>query len=1494
MVICKYIEAHSVSQPDAIAVRFNQTQSTYVQLYEQTNQLARYLNSLGISNEDRVVVCLEPSLEIAASLLAILKVGAVYVPLDPSYPSEHLVNILAEIQPKVVVTQAHLQPRLPATPKHIFCIDKDWETIQNLPAQNLEHDISLQQTAYIIYTSGTTEKPNGVMVSHRNLLHSILAAQEKYGFNAQDVMPAIANFTFSISLLELLCPLVAGGTLLILERDRILDFERMVQVLQQITVIHAEPSLLSGLLAYIEDKQIDPQQLKALRHISTGEDILPIDILERMKKVFQYAEMADYVNWLQERLNEEFLDQQLAYWQKQLAYAPPLLDFPLDRPRPATQTYRGETEFFTLDAGLTSQIKIVTQRTGITLFIFLMSAFAILLSRYSRQQDLVIGTPIANRNRQEFESLINCFINLLALRIDLTGNPTFIEVIEQAQQIYVSAYAHQDIPFGKLVEKLCPSRSFSYSPIFQVMFVLQNALVELSPPVDFDLKPLNVETGTSQYDLTLMVEETEVGLSCTFEYNSDLLNRATIKRLVSHFETLLESIVDNPKQSIAELAILTDKEQQLLIEWNNTSADYPQDKCIHQLFENQVERTPDAIAVVVSNDEQLTYRELNSRANQLSHYLQSQGVVTETLVAVCIARSVQMLVAILGILKAGATYIPLDPSYPHERRISKLRNARVPLALTVSDLSSTLADCGAKVVSLDLEMEAIAQHSKDNLFSPVTAENLAYVIYTSGSTGEPKGVTISHRSMVNHSLAVSEVYELNTQDRVLHFSNISFDVAVEEIFPTFLSGGTLVLAPTEVYTSVTYFLDLLNQQALTVINLPTAFWSEMVYGMSILKQSLPESLRLVIVGGEKVSKSTYNKWRSLVGTFPRWLNAYGPTEATVTATIYDPLQSTEALHPDAEVPIGRAIANLQTYVLDLNLKPSPIGAAGELYIGGVGLSRGYLNRPDITAKRFIPNPFSKNSEDCLYKTGDVARYLPDGNIEFIGRSDFQIKIRGFRVEPIEIETQLEKYPAIKQAIVLCHDALNGEKFLVAYLSAEQDQIIDIDVLGEFLRQKIPAYMLPSSFIVLDVLPLTPNGKVDRRALIELDIAKKQAKEVIAPRDELEQQLAFIWQKLFGIQDISIHANFFELGGNSLLAVRLVAEIEKIFNYHFPLSSFFQMGTIAEIARWMREKPSETISLNDIPIGLNLEDHRAFLSLCAGRIGKHIGKQGLIVEVSPIEMKSSKPFIWIGYTDFSKNLGLHQPVYTIPGGSWTPLHSTENYIEAIASIIVDELLSVPQDGSYLIGGNCYEGVVAMEVAHQLQRKGKEVSFLGLIDSPGPSKTYYILRQIDFKLCLLKFHLLQLFPLSLIDKGKYILERMFSFNAEEEIRKTESEREYSQSLTEQSPQKPKSPLNEYDRILPQAWDSIDKVLQSHRSKRYSGKVLLTSPTKSGMKSRRTEIIWTDLSWLFPRYGWEKLLTGEVELYPINCAHADVGMKKNAEQIGRLIWKDSEEFR
>ncbi|WP_103666397.1 non-ribosomal peptide synthetase [Pseudanabaena sp. BC1403] len=1196
----------------------------------------------------------------------------------------------------------------------------------------------------------------------------------------------------------------------------------------------------------------------------------------------------DFAHWQRQWLQGEVLEAQINYWKQKLEGSLSVIPLPTDHPRPPiVQTYRGDRRARMLPKSLNESLSNLSQKLGGTLFMTLIAAFETLLHRYSQKNDILISFASAGRGEVETEGVVGFFSNTLMQRINFDGNPTFRELFDRVREASLEANTYQDLPFEKLVEELPPELSNSRSPLFQVKFALNPPWSNGRGMASVKLPDLTITSlfgyiyhGKTKYDLILVMREQDEGLGMVFDYNADLFESSTIARMLVHLENLLEGIVANPDQRISELPLLTIPERErILYEWNKNQTPIPE-VCIHQLFESQVGLTPDAIAVV-SKDEKLTYQELNSRANQLSHYLQALGVGTETLVAICVERSVHMLVGILGILKAGGTYIPLDPSYPHDRRKDKLSNAQVALILSLSDMNSSLSDCGAKVLSLDLEVEAISQHSIDNPSSSVSSDNLAYVIYTSGSTGQPKGVTISHRSMVNHSVAVSKEYELNSQDRVLHFSNISFDVAIEEIFPTLLSGGTLVLAPTEVYTSVTSFLDVLQQQAITVINLPTAFWSELVYGLSILKQPLSGSVRLVIVGGEKVSRSTYQKWRSLVGTFPRWLNAYGPTEATVTATIYDPLQSAEALHPDAEVPIGRAIANLQTYVLDRNLQPSPIGAVGELYIGGVGLSRGYLNRPDITAKRFGPNPFSRNSEDRLYKTGDVARYLPDGNIEFIGRSDFQIKIRGFRVEPIEIETQLENYPAVNQAIVLCHDAPNGERVLVSYLSVEQDQTLDIDALEKFLRQKLPVHMLPSSFIVLDEWPLTPNGKVDRKALLDLDAAKQLDEAVIAPRDELEHQLADIWMKLLGRQSIGIHDNFFELGGNSLLSIRLVAEIEKTFNWHLPLSSFFQINSIDEIAQKIRETSSENLPTEDLTLGLSIEDYRALLAQSMGKVGLRAGKRGLIINVLPESQVSSNPFVWIGEVKTGQRLKLKQPVYVMPGASLSPsMNCHKDYISVIASLLVDELISAQPSGPYSLGGWCYNGLVAMEMAQQLKKLGKEVELLTLIDVSGGSRIYVFIMEAEIYLGALRLHLFNLTKLSLKEKMQYFANRIARV-----IKIVKDKMSIPNAVNNEASNLNDSQGTNYKTEVNIAVDFLKKPSSEYSRKPYNGKVLLIDGSEQIVFGQK-ELKRFNLFWLFPRNGFGNLLRGKVYVSKIKCDHLELMEEPYCSEIGEMI--------
>ncbi|MEG4595034.1 amino acid adenylation domain-containing protein, partial [Microcoleus sp. F8_C2] len=717
-----------------------------------------------------------------------------------------------------------------------------------------------------------------------------------------------------------------------------------------------------------------------------------------------HLQYVDFAVWQQQWLQGEVLQSQLAYWQQKLAGMPALLELPADRPRPAIQSFRGETQVFTLEQDISEALVSLSQQQGVTLFMLLLTAFKILLYRYTNQPDIVVGSSVANRQYPQIQGMIGFFVNNLVLRTDLSENHTFLQLVQQVRQVVLEAYDRQDLPFDKLVEALHPERHLSYSPLFQISFDLEHESTS-----DIPLKDLKInisEPGsndTAKFDLSLSLQKTKQGLTGAFEYSTDLFDTTTIARMIEHWQTLLAGIVANPEQRLSDLPILTAIEQsKLLVEWNQTQQDYPQNLCIHQLFEVQVEQTPDAVAVIFK-EEQLTYRELNAKANQLAHHLQALGVKPETLVAICVERSLDMIVGLLGILKAGGAYVPLDAAYPSERLAFMLEDSAVPVLLTQQRLVDRLAQHEAQIVCLDTQWEAIAQHSEENTACGVNAENLAYVIYTSGSTGKPKGVTIQHRSLVNYTTAVNIEYEIKKCDRILQFSSISFDVSAEEIYTSLTSGATLVLRTDSMLDSIEGFLQKCKNWKITVMALPTAYWHELAAFLSQETLVLPPLLRLIIIGGEKALPDRLKTWLECVGERVRLVNNYGPTETTVGATIYDLSVADTTLK---ELPIGRPLGNVQTYILDGNRQPLPIGIPGELHIGGAGVARGYLNRPGLTDQRFIPNPFSNEPGERLYKTGDFARYLSDGNIEYLGRIDDQVKIRGFRIELGEIEAML--------------------------------------------------------------------------------------------------------------------------------------------------------------------------------------------------------------------------------------------------------------------------------------------------------------------------------------------------------------------------------------------------------------------------------------------------------------------------------------------------------
>ncbi|WP_254175613.1 non-ribosomal peptide synthetase [Planktothrix agardhii] len=911
------------------------------------------------------------------------------------------------------------------------------------------------------------------------------------------------------------------------------------------------------------------------------------------KLPIQYADFTIWQRqWLQGE-NQGFItiQNQINYWKQQLAAAPPLLELPTDRPRPSVQTFRGGCLSFQIDERLTASLKELSHKSATTLFMTLMAAYVTLLFRHSDQNDILIGTPIASRNYQELEGLIGFFVNTLVMRTRLEGNPSFEELLKQVRSVCRNAYANQDVPFEQIIETLQIERSLSHSPLFQVMFVLQNVAMEELETPGLKISPLSLDNVNAKFDFALQMWEinTEKGNSLQgfWQYNIDLFDQDRIARMSGHFQTLLEAIVANPQEPIGTLSLLTERERhQLLVEWNDTGKAYPDEKCIHQLFEEQVERTPNHVAVVFEN-ESLTYRELNNRANQLAHYLcQNYQIKPDTLVGICVERSLEMIIGILGILKAGGAYVPLDPEYPQERLNFMLEDSQVKVLVTQAKLVESIPQHQAQLICLDTDWEKIAQNITSNPESGVKPDNLTYIIYTSGSTGKPKGVLVNHANVVRLFAATDSWYHFNSQDVWTLFHSYAFDFSVWEMWGALLYGGRLVIVPYLVTRSPESFYELLCQEKVTILNqTPTAFRQliqaeESVKGdispllREVGKDSVTEtdlSLRLVIFGGESLEINSLQPWFDRHGDqLPQLVNMYGITETTVHVT-YRPLSMAD-VNSTASV-IGRPLPDLQVYLLDQYLQPVPVGVPGEMYVGGAGVAKGYLNRPELTTERFISSPFEHSNK--LYKTGDLARYWPNGELEYLGRIDNQVKIRGFRIELGEIEALLASHPQIWETVVLVWDDTAGDKRLVAYIVPQPEITITIDEIRQFLKAKLPDYMVPNAFVILAALPLTANGKIDRRALPPPESGSEVSDKYVAPRTPMEEILATIWSEVLKVEKVGINDNFFELGGHSLLATQLVAQIRDRLKIELPLRQLFNTATLAELAQGIEQLKQQT-------------------------------------------------------------------------------------------------------------------------------------------------------------------------------------------------------------------------------------------------------------------------------------------------------------------------------
>jgi amino acid adenylation domain-containing protein len=1001
---------------------------------------------------------------------------------------------------------------------------------------------------------------------------------------------------------------------------------------------------------------------------------------------------ADYAVWHRDWLDGGVLEQQLDYWKETLARAPSRLELPTDHTRPAARSYHGDHQSRMLSMQLRKGLEALGREGDGTLFMVLLATFATLLHRYSGQDDIVIGSPFAGRNRSELESMIGYFINPLALRVDLSGDPSFRELLRRARETTLDAFAHGDVPYEMVVRATTPERDLSQTPVFQVMMVLHNPDWEQNRP---KFEPTGVtatevvhEKGFSKFDVLLGTSQRQTGLNTTWEYSTELFDHATATRMSQHFEQLAGSILEDPDRAISRLPMLLEEERRVILStWARAPADFPKDAMVKDLFEEGAARTPDADAVVFAGD-RLTFGALNARANRLAHRLRRLGVEPGTLVGVYMDKSLDLVVAVLGVLKAGGAYVPLDPMYPRDRIEFMLEDARPAVLVTDEEALSVLGPLDGLTVFSDWpDLEA---ELESDLPTTAVPDDLAYVIYTSGSTGRPKGATITNRSLANAWFAYDEAYRLTDETTShLQMASFSFDVFTGDVIRALLSGSKLVLCPLEVVMDPPRLYELMLEERIDCAEFVPAVATLLFEHVESIERSL-DLMRVVVVSSEGWRTDKYASFKRLCGAQTRLINAYGLTEATIDSTYFE---TDDELPPDRFVPIGGPLANSEIYLLDSHLQPVPVGIPGELCVGGAGVALEYLNRPELTAERFVPNPFSDEPGARLYRTGDLARWLLDGNVDFLGRADRQLKIRGFRIEPGEVEAVLERHPAIRAAAAIAREDRPGDARLVAYFEPVSGHETPSDSeLRSLARASLPAYMVPAAFVALDSLPVTPNGKVDLAALPEPEQTRVEDLDFVAPRDAVEEGLVEIWEELLTLDGTpSVQDDFFALGGHSLLAVRLFAQIEERFQTKLPLATLFRGATIEQLATEIRgefERPRTWSTI--MPI--RPEGTRPPLFLIGGIDGEVLHYRKLVASLDP-----------------------EQPVYGLQPAGLDGRTAPKTSMEEIAGDYVRELQEFRPEGDYLIAGYCFSGLVAFEVALQLHERGSPAALLALIDA-----------------------------------------------------------------------------------------------------------------------------------------------------------------------------------
>ena len=986
---------------------------------------------------------------------------------------------------------------------------------------------------------------------------------------------------------------------------------------------------------------------------------------------------ADYAVWERRCLTDDWLSTQLDYWQKKLAGLSKL-SLPTDYSRPVVQTFKGSHCMLELPASLIERLKQFSAEQNATVFMTLLACFQILLSRYSGQSDIAVGSPIANRTQSAVESIIGSFVNTLVLRTDLSGNPTFVEMLARVRETALGAYANQDFPFDKLVETMHSHRDHSSAPLVQVLFNMANAPIGEINVHGLSWVPFEVDTGAAQFDLSMTIE-TEIARKAYLTFNTDLFERQTVERMLGQYKVLLHSALANPTAKLADLSMLTVPERtQLLQGWNRTQVDYPQSECFSQMFEEQVERTPDALALSMGQ-ETLRYSDLNAQANQLARYLRTLNVRPGVVVGICLERSMDMVIALMAVLKAGGAYVPLDPEYPRDRLRFMAEDAAVAIVLTSEGLSDRFDARACRILCLDREQKRISQEVDHNLPPTATSQDLAYILYTSGSTGQPKGVEIPHRALVNFLCSMRQEPGCSAQDVMVSVTTLSFDIAGLELYVPLLVGARVEIVSRAVAMDGRQLRTVCESVQPTIMQATPATWRMLIEAGWLGSKRLT-----VLCGGEALPSDLAG---ALLDRSAALWNMYGPTETTIWSTI-EKIQRV-----DQEISIGRPIANTEVYILDQFLHPVPVGVSGELYIGGHGLARGYRRRPELTKERFVPHPFSTDPHARLYRTGDLARYCHDGRIVHLGRVDHQVKIRGFRVELGEIEAVLSRHPAARQVVVTAREDQHGLKQLVAYLVCQEGPVPSPTELRAFLRTALPDYMTPFFFVFLKAMPLTANNKVDLRALPAPAPSLSDGVAHIGPRDRVEIQLTALWQQVLEVPKIGIHDNFFDLGGHSLKAAQLFFLLEQVYGRRLPLATLFQAPTIAELASVLsREQWTPP-----------------WQSLIA------IQPSGTAMPIFMVPGVGGNVLV---FAQLARLLGLDQPFYGLQArgldGKETPFTS----VPEMARHYIAEIRTVRPHGPYVVLGICTGGLIAYEMAQQLLEQG-ETATLVMMDTWHPT-------------------------------------------------------------------------------------------------------------------------------------------------------------------------------